>query len=455
MDAESTYRAHLEEIFTSAVDRVDPYGMIVSRLSLVNDTLRLSTEREVVELDLSRFERILLVGAGKASAPMARGVEEVLGDRLAGGIVVVKYGHGEALRRVELTEASHPVPDESGAEAGRRILELARHADERTLVLSVISGGGSSLLACPFSRSDISVSLDDLIRTNDVLLASGAPIQQMNCVRKHISAIKGGRLAEAVHPATSLNMILSDVVGDSLDSIASGPTVGDPTTYETSLDIVRRYGIRDQLPPPVMQLLEAGAKGSIEETPTPDATVFERCRNVLVGTNFAALSAAREAAHHLGYRTVVLTSQLTGEAREIAKVYAGIAKDQADRELLGSGPYCVIGGGETTVSLRGNGVGGRCQELALSFLIETSSHPAAASSYFLSASTDGNDGPTDAAGAFVLPAVRRAGGHLDPLDFLARNDSYTFFDRTDGLLRTGPTKTNVCDIQLLLVKKES
>lgn len=442
-------RDHLESVFRAALNRVDPYAMITSRLSVEGNTLAVASETETIRLDLSSFNRILLIGAGKAGATMARAVEDVLGDRLAEGLVVVKYGHGDEVRRTEVVEAGHPVPDQNGIEAGRRILDLAEAADERTLVIGVLSGGGSALLAAPYRSQSVELTLSDLVETNDALLRSGAPIQSVNCIRKHASAVKGGRLARAIYPATSLNLILSDVVGDALDSIASGPTSPDPTTYADSLVLVRRYELAEKLPANVRRLLTEGADGTHPETAKPGDEAFRRCWNVLLGTNFAALQAARTEAQLLGYATILLSSQITGEAREIAKVYAAVAKDQVRRGIHGTGPVCVIGGGETTVTVRGAGTGGRCQELALSYLVETRSTEAARRAWFLSASTDGSDGPTDAAGAFVGPGETEV--DLDPVSYLDRNDSYSYFDACGSLLRTGPTKTNVCDIQVLAI----
>lgn len=450
MNRGQTYRSHLERIFRAGLRSVDPYEMIAGRLSVDGSRLSITTESGVHDVDLARFNRVFLVGAGKAGATMARAVEDVLGDRLSGGLVVVKYGHTDRVERIELVEARHPIPDERGIEAGRRIVELVREADEGALVLTVFSGGGSALLASPYSDADRALTLEDLMATNDALLACGAPIQEMNCVRKHISAVKGGRLAEAMYPATSVNLILSDVVGDALDAIASGPTAPDPTTYGDALSMVESYGLAGSLPDAVLALLDDGAAGRVSETPKSDDRVFERCTNALVGSNFAALAAARDEAADLGYTTLLLSSQVTGEAREIAKFFAALAKDQVRRAVLGKGPVCIVAGGETTVTLRGGGLGGRCQELALSFLVETSEAETANGCYFLSASTDGNDGPTDAAGAFVTPSVRRAATG-NPAEYLSRNDSYRYFDSSQGLLRTGPTNTNVCDIQLLIV----
>ncbi|MDP3176420.1 MAG: DUF4147 domain-containing protein, partial [Spirochaetaceae bacterium] len=371
-------------------------------------------------------------------------------DRIDGGIVAVKDGYLERLRTIELLESSHPVPDERSAAAARAMLALGEKVDERCLVIVLISGGGSSLLCAPAQG----ISLEDKAETTRLLLASGAPIQEINCVRKHISAVKGGRLAAALAPATVLSLILSDVIGDDLDAIASGPTVPDPTTWSDALGIVRRRGIEALLPASVAQRLRLGAEGGLPDTPKAGDPAFARSRALLVGTNRLALLAAEAEARKRGYRALVLTSRLTGEAREAALFILGIGKDIRAHSFPLRAPACVILGGETTVTLKGKGRGGRNQEMALAFLDAMERSPKDTEGILLlSASTDGSDGPTDAAGAFAdgatALAAREAG--LDPRAYLGENDSYRFFDRIGGLLRTGPTNTNVCDVQLLLV----
>ena len=382
---------------------------------------------------------------------MGQALEEILGDRLEGGALAVKAGTTLPLRRLRQLEAGHPVPDEGSVRAGREIAALADAGDERTLFVNLISGGGSALLAAPLEG----VSLADKQEVTRLLLACGATIQEINCLRKHLSALKGGRLARRMHPAASLNLILSDVVGDRLDSIASGLTAPDPTTWGEAAEIVRRHGLEEKLPAAVREALRAGTEGRLPETPKAGDPAFERVRNVLLGTNRAALEAARARAEELGYRATVLSSRLTGEAREVARVLYAIGREWSGGGRAGR-PACLLAGGETTVTLRGDGRGGRNQELALAFLAamdEESAGGPVPGLFFLSAATDGVDGPTDAAGAFagpqVLQAARQAG--LVPRAWLARNDSHGFFGRIGWLHRTGPTHTNVCDVQVLLV----
>jgi len=449
-------REDAEAIFGAAVARVAPARMIEDALSIGKggDVLTVRTGVEEASYELSRFDRIFAAGMGKASAAMAAGLEAALGERLAGGLVAVKEGHLAPLSKVRLLEAGHPLPDARSVAAARATLDLGASLGtkltERDLVIVLVSGGGSAILCAPAPG----LELADKAATTKLLLASGATINEVNCVRKHLSAVKGGRLAAALAPATVLALVLSDVVGDDLDAIASGPTVPDPTTFSDALSIVRRYGIEARLPLAVRVRLEAGAAGTIADTPKPGDPIFDRVRTILVGTNRLALVAAEAEARRRGYSTLVLSSRITGEAREVAMVYLGIGKDMAASGFPLRRPACVIAGGETTVTLRGEGRGGRNQEMALAFLSALGRSPRDGEGlFFLSAGTDGNDGPTDAAGAVAnLELHRKALAlRLDPDAALARNDSYTFFEALGGLVKTGPTNTNVCDVQVLLL----
>jgi len=449
----------LTSIFSAGLTRVDPYAMIKSRVSLEGDTLVVDMEDGRDIINLAPYKRILLLGLGKASAPMARAFEEILGERLTKGLVVVKYGHTDALSRVEQIESGHPVPDENGVAGARRLAELAACADEATLVITCISGGGSALTPSPLSLDTqggpIALTLTDKQKTTQALLACGADIGEINCLRKHLSGLKGGRLLKLLAPAKSLNFILSDVVGDNLQTIASGATVADTTTYADAVAIVDKYGIRDKLPPSVLKTLELGAKGLIPETVKPGDPVLALSTNILIGTNRTALLAAADKARSLGYHVAALTCVLTGEAREAAKFQAAIAADTRASNLLVAKPACILLGGETTVTLSGHGKGGRNQEMALAFLAEMAKDPLEGQHiHYLAASTDGTDGPTDAAGAFAtteLLAKARAKG-LSIAKALKENDSYHFFEAIDGLHKTGPTMTNVCDLQIILVR---
>lgn len=453
------YRDHLTQIFRAGLRRVDPAQMMQETVRLEGDALLVRTAEQELSIDLSRFDRVVVLGAGKATATMARGLEAVLGDRIADGAISVKYGHTDELSRIRTIEAGHPVPDQNSVKGADEVLALAKAADERTLCINLVSGGGSALLCKPgdFPEAGLSIGLDQKQKTTKELLASGAPIQEINTFRKHLSGIKGGRLAAAMYPATSLNLILSDVIGDRLDSIASGLTAPDTTTYSDVADLIERYDLGAKLDPGVKAIVEAGVAGEIPETPKRGDPIFDRVHNVLLGTNYLAILAAAARARELGYEPVVITSRLVGEAREAAKFILSIAEDQAARELLAKGPTCLLFGGETTVTIRGEGKGGRNQEMALSALRMMADDPVgAAGIHFLAASTDGNDGPTDAAGAFadadlVRVALAAAGNGLSMDDSLKRNDSYRFFEALGGLLKTGATNTNVCDLQIVLV----
>jgi hydroxypyruvate reductase len=471
----------LTSIVDAALERADSAG-IITRCLRVEGTgaasaLSVTTEAASLRLELGGFDRLLVIGIGKAAARMARSLEAVLGDRITAGIVVTKYGHAEPLSRMELYEAGHPVPDEAGVQAARRIEGLLGDVDERTLVVSLISGGGSALLVDPYHDESYELTLEDLQEVTRLLLSCGATIQEMNCLRKHLSSVKGGRLARMMVPATSLNLILSDVVGDDPGSIASGITAPDPSTYGQAREIATRYGILESLPTVVRELLEAGAAAAAAasaaatwgggappvppETPGPGDNAFKRVHNVVIGSNTQALMAAAEAAREAGYTTVVLTSRLVGEAREVAKLFPAIARDVREKGMLAAPPVCLLAGGETTVTMHGgdgrggSGRGGRNQELCLSALRELVNGSAEPDTgvVFASVATDGNDGPTDAAGAY-LDADIVEGASSDPAaldEALARNDAYPYLDRLGALIRTGPTNTNVCDIQVLLV----
>ncbi len=448
----------LERIFRAGLQRADPYAMIADHVHLEGNTLTVQFENEMQRFDLGQFQRIYVFGAGKASARMAQAIEAILGERITQGVISVKYQHTAPLSRIRLIEAAHPVPDEASLRGAREVAALARSFDEQTLVINLISGGGSALfdglLEYEEDGRHIELTLADLRQTTQTLLACGADITEINCIRKHISTVKGGRFIKLLYPATSLNLILSDVIGDRLDAIASGLTVPDASTFGEALAILQKYAIAEKLPPAVRRAIELGADGAIPETPKAGDPSFNRTHNLLIGTLVNSLMAAAEEARRLGYTPMILSSQLVGEARELAKMLLGIARDVKKRDLLVRKPACLIGGGETTVTLRGSGKGGRNQEMALAFLAEMKTDPATSTDvYFLSASTDGSDGPTDAAGAFagweLIHAAQAA--NLRPEEYLKNNDSYHFYESIGALLKTGPTGTNVCDLQIVIV----
>ena len=434
-------RPELDIVLRTALAAVEP-GAAVRRALVLADGELLVGKRKY---PLKAYRRVIVVGAGKASAPMAAAVEDVLSDILpVVGSVTVRYGHGAPTRHVRIREASHPVPDVASVEATRAIVGLLDDAAERDLVICVISGGGSALLTLPAEG----LSLADMQHTTDALLRSGATINEINVVRKHLDAVKGGGLARLAAPAHVLTLVLSDVVGNPLDAIASGPTVADTSTFLDAAAVFDRYALWDQVPASVAGRLSAGVNADLPETPKPGDAVFSRTQTIVVGSNLLACEAAEGAAELLGFRTLVLSTYIEGEAREVGRVLAGLL-----REVDASGnplarPCVLIGGGETTVTVRGSGVGGRNQELCLAaaFALRGLENV-----LLVSIGTDGNDGPTDAAGAMVDGTTldRAAELGLNPAQYLADNNSYAFFDRLGDLIRTGPTNTNVNDIFLL------
>ena len=444
----------LDAIARAAIARVNPVSMVRDSVAVTGARLQVSVEGGGISVDLSAYRRIVVLGAGKASAAMAQGLEAVLGTRIDGGLIAVKYGHTAELTSVDLIEAGHPVPDERSFEAARRVARIAEEADEDTLCIALISGGGSALLTLPSQDGPTPLGLEDIQRTTSLLLGAGAPIQEINAVRKHLSGISGGRFCRMVYPGRLVALALSDVVGDDVSSIASGLAAPDPSTFGDVAEICRRYGIFASLSSSVRSLIEAGVRGEVPETPKPDDPIFDRVGTAVIGSNALALGAARRCAEDLGYNTLALTSQLTGEAREMAHLFAALARDIKRGSGPVAPPACILTGGETTVTLRGDGKGGRNQEMALAVLDEMAAAPDAYGGVsFLSVGTDGNDGPTDAAGAFASPALLAEEGSAARIrNALERNDAYTFFESSGGLYITGPTNTNVCDIQALIVE---
>ncbi|WP_093394258.1 glycerate kinase type-2 family protein [Thermodesulforhabdus norvegica] len=432
----------LVAIFQAGLKAVDPEVAIKRHVRKEGSLLILGSH----SVDLKEIERVYVIGAGKGTAPMAVALEDILGERISDGAVTVKYGHGLPLRRIRLFEAGHPVPDEAGVRATEELLRIARKAGDKDLIIAAFSGGGSALTPAPVAP----VGLEEKQEVTRLLLACGATIGEINAIRKHLSRIKGGGLARAAYPARIFSLILSDVVGDLLDVIASGPTAPDPTTFEDCLRIIDKYGIRPDVPEKVLKVLEEGVAGVRPETPKKGDPVFNNVVNLIVGNNFMALDAAQQEATKRGYRTLIMTSRMEGEAREVAKVISAIAKECAATGRPVSPPACFLFGGETTVTIKGDGLGGRNQELALACAVELDGWN---NIWVLSAGTDGTDGPTDVAGAFAdgqtVSKARNAG--IDALDYLRRNDSFNFFKATGDHLHIGPTRTNVMDMVCVIV----
>lgn len=429
-------------IFHSALAAVDPEEAVRRHVRLEGEVLSAGDRR----FDLKACDRLIVVGAGKAVAPMAKALEDLLGDRIDAGMLVVKDGHGLPLKKIRIHEAGHPLPDARGVAGTLRILNLLEGAGERDLVICLISGGGSALLSAPSEGIDLA---DKQAATKN-LLACGATIHEINTIRKHLSRAKGGQLARAAHPAAVVSLILSDVVGDDLDVIGSGPTVPDRSRYRDALEILQRYEIWDRTPESVRERLSQGDAGALAETPKPGDPAFRRCVQVLVGSCLRALSAAAQAAQRLGYQPLILSSKVEGEAREVARAFAAVGREILSSRNPLTPPACVLMGGETTVTLQGGGRGGRNQEFVLAGALALD---ATDRIVLLAGGTDGTDGPTDAAGALAdgRTIARAKALGMNPFAFLKRSDSYHFFQPLDDLVITGPTRTNVMDVYMLLV----
>ncbi len=435
-------RSFALNLLKTALRAVDPKEAVLRWVRVVGDQLQVADRA----YDLKRYHRIFVVGCGKATAPMAQAIEEILGDRITAGAINVKYGFSAPTRVIQITEAGHPIPDEHSVSGAQKMAGLMESAGEDDLVISLISGGGSALMVLPPSG----ITLADKRKITDALLRSGANINEMNTLRKHLSLIKGGGLARLAYPAQVISLMLSDVVGSPLDIIASGPTVPDTSTFADSYAILERFSLVDKAPPSIIAHLRAGMEGRIPETPKEGDPIFERTQNVVVGSNEIAARCIIDEAKAAGMNTLLLSTYVEGEAREVAQVFAGIAK-----EIVHSGnpiarPACVVAGGETTVIVRGHGTGGRNQELPLAAALQIEGLP---DTMIIGCATDGNDGPTDAAGAIATgsTAARARERGLDPRKYLADNDSYHFFKELDDLIITGPTNTNVNDLTLVLV----
>jgi len=434
-------REQILRILRAALHAVDPYEAVRTHLRWSEEGLRLGATAYHV-----RQGQVIVIGAGKAGGPMSLAIEESADDRIRDGVVVVKYGHGAETQRIRLREAAHPVPDTAGLQATAEILRITRNLACDDLVLCLLSGGASALLVQPVAG----VTLADLQHTTELLLRSGANIREINTLRKHLSQVKGGNLARHLAPARIISLILSDVVGSPLDVIASGPTVPDPTTFAEAMEILQQYGLTHQVPRPVHAHLTRGLHGTVPETPKPGDPLFDRTRSIVVASNEAAAQAAQEQAQSEGFNVLLLSTFVEGEARDVAKVLAAMA-----REIRHSGqpippPACLIAGGETTVTVRGKGTGGRNQELALAAAIEIAGMEGV---YIAALATDGTDGPTDAAGALATGTTLSRGKAmgLNARSYLSNNDSYRYFAALGDQFLTGPTRTNVNDLTLVVV----
>jgi len=434
-------------IFLKALTAVDPSHILRERIRVEKDRLWIGMEKDEDKiLDLNTFDKIVLVGTGKASNLMAQVVENIFGDRLTVGVITTKYGHLIPLDKTKVIEAGHPIPDQNGYDGAKMIQRLLQESGPKDLVIFLLSGGGSALL--PFPAGDI--DLKEKQEVTQLLLDCGADIKEINTIRKHISLMKGGWLAKWAYPSTVIGFILSDVVGDPLDVIGSGPTVPDPSTFEEAWRVLKKYDLLNEISPSIQNYLQFGKEGKVEETPKPGEVLFERVHNILIGSNILALREAEREALTLGFNTLILSSSIEGETREAARFHTAIAKEVISSENPIPRPACILSGGETTVTIKGNGLGGRNQEFALAGAIEINGIEKVV---LLSGGTDGTDGPTDATGAVAdHTTVQRAKSMgLDPKTFLESNNAYPFFQKLGDLLITGPTHTNVMDVRILLV----
>lgn len=468
------FRTGILSVLEAAIRAVDPAEAVCAHVALARDRLQIGPQIFHIE----ELQRIIVVGGGKAGMPMAAALATVLRDRITAGSVNVKYGHTAAaggwrvrceyrpivggsepalLPRpltgpIQIVEAGHPVPDAAGAVGAEQIAVLLAGLTERDLVIVLLSGGGSALLPLPAPG----ITLADYQALTGTLLRCGADITEINTIRKHCSRLQGGQLARLAQPAQVATLILSDVVGTPLDVIASGPTVPDTTTFADAVAVLNRYRVLDQVPARIRERLLRGAAGEIPDTPKPGDPLFERVTNVVIGDNASAGRAAVAAARQLGFQSALLSTFIQGEAQEIGKAVAGVALGIACGQSDFAPPACLVLGGETTVTVRGQGLGGRNQELALAAALALDGYtvPPGVEVAVVSLGTDGTDGPTDAAGGIATPDTLARGRllGLNARAALADNDSYHYLGTLGDLVVTGPTNTNVNDLILIFVQ---
>ena len=422
----SKLRKDALQIFKAAISDLKAEQIIKRKVKLRGDRLEIDKKT----YHLKNFRKVFVIGAGKVSAYMAKAIEEILADRITEGLVITKYRHLTRLKKIKLIKAGHPIPDKNSLWGTKKIKKLLNSVGPEDLVINLISGGGSSLMTLPVRG----ITLEDIRKLTKLLLSSGATIHEINTIRKHLSQVKGGNLARLIYPAQSINLIISDVIGDDLDVIASGPTVADSSTLKQALNLLKKYKLSNKVSKNISKYLN--------ETPKKNDLIFKTVYNLIVASNKLAILAAVKKAQQLGYQTKILSLTLQGEAREVAKKILNFKKKQSQ-------PICLISGGETTVTIKGKGKGGRCQEFALASAIEISGKE---NLVVLACGTDGTDGPTEVAGAIAdsqtIARARKKG--LDPEKYLTNNDSYHFFKKLGDLIITGPTQTNVMDLYLIL-----
>lgn len=439
----SHYLKIVNDILDSTLSSVDPEKSI-ERVIEVKDQRYLKIGGK--SFDLKSIDNIYVIGAGKGAASMVSGLRNHLGQRIRDGVVIVKHLEKSIshYKNIRYFQGNHPVPGPDSLESTKELVKITSKFTEKDLVLCVITGGGSALMTLPREN----IELDDLREITELLLRCGATIQEINTIRKHLDQVKGGGIAQLVSPAQLVTLILSDVIGNPIDIIASGPTVPDPSTFQDALSILERYKIVKKCPTSILSLLRKGARGEVLETGKEDDKYFQEVHNVIIGDNLHACQAAKEKCIQLGLNSIILTTSLRGEAREVGVFLSAVLREMALTSNPIPRPACIIAGGETTVTLQGQGRGGRNQELALSAVKELAGLNNIA---LVTLATDGEDGPTDSAGAIVWGDSLERGNvlGLDPQEHLSNNDSYNYFQRLNDSIKIGPTGTNVNDITFL------
>ena len=438
------------KILDSAIRVVDPYKCVQNNISVSNGKISIGGQK----LELNRLDRIFVIGLGKSAVPMAKGIIDLLDTRLSAAVVITKDkkfldADGYKNRLVVLL-GGHPVPTSASIAGTKTVIESFPQLKENDLVLVLISGGGSAL----FTQTVADVTLDDMQLLTQVLLKCGADINEINTLRKHLDQVKGGRLALRLRPAMVKTLILSDVIGDPLDMIASGPTVMDPTTYAEALAILEKYKVKPQIPSSITSYLSKGIRGQEPETPKPGDISSERVQNILIGTNYKALDEGRKCAQDLGYDSLIISSHLTGKTDHVAEFLGGIIKTEIGYNQPLKSPWCLLFGGETTVNVQGQGLGGRNQDLVMKMVERIRNIKGL---LFVSFATDGDDGPTDAAGAVcdgLVYGEARKVHQMKLQHYIAENDSYHFHQKIGGLIKTGSTGTNVNDLIVILGKNK-
>jgi glycerate-2-kinase len=433
-----------KKIIKNALHAVDPYNLVLNNLKIKDNILLVKDKK----FDLDKFDKIHIIGCGKGATYLYKGLKKIAGQRISSGIVISIKEHSFKDKKVKFFEGSHPIPDKSSLESGNAVYNYIKDKiNSNDLVFFLITGGASSILIKPFQG----INFEDKIKINELLLSCGADIKEINCVRKHISAIKGGRLAELISPAKLVTFIVSDIVDSPFEYIGSGPTIGDSTTFSDAYKVLKKYNLTQKLSPEIRDYFLKGINKEIPDTPSPGAEIFSKNHTFLIGDNLIALESAKKEAEHLGIKAFILTSRDNGEPLQVAKGYSSMVKKIILSKSSFKSPVLILCGGELSVYVRGKGKGGRNQEFVLNMLEELKAIKKPF--YISSIGTDGIDGPTDAAGAWIdektINKVNKLKLNID--SYLKDNDSYHFFQKINQLIKTGPTRTNVMDLRMFYI----